>query len=113
MQVPAMLRSLLTLLLLGTATAAAQAAGWYLFARDDGCIDVDAVARREKLPRSPASPEDFANLMRERGETVVVGAPAGVSPELAGKLVQVQYGRGKALLFMKDEVCRNVEFGRK
>ena len=107
-----MFRSLLTFLLLSSTTYAAQA-GWYLFARDDGCIEMQVIVRKEKLSRSPASPEDFAQMMRDRGESVIVSLPTGVSPDLAGKLVQVQFGGGKALLFVKDEMCRTAEFGKK
>lgn len=107
-----MLRSFWVFLLLSSTAYATQAA-WYLFARDDGCAEMQVVVRKLNLPRTPASPEDFAQMMRDRGDSVVVGLPAGVSPDFAGKLVQVRFGDGKALLFVKDEVCRSADFGRK
>jgi hypothetical protein len=107
-----MFRSLFIFLLLFSTTYAAHA-GWYLLARDDGCTDMQVVVRKLKLSRTPISPEDFAQMMRDRDDSVVVGLPTGVSPDFAGKLVQVQFGDGKALLFVKDEICRSAEFGKK
>jgi GMP synthase PP-ATPase subunit len=52
-------------------------------------------------------------MMRDRCESVVVGLPTGVSSDFAGKLVQVQFGDGKVVLFVKDEICRTAEFGKK
>lgn len=107
-----MRRFLLPILLLTTAAYAANPE-WYLFARDDGCTDTQIIVRREKLPRAPVSPEDFAQMMRDRGESVVVGLPAGFPAELAGKVVEVKYGGRRSLTFVKDEVCRTAEQGKR
>lgn len=107
-----MSRPFLLLLLLAALPAFAQPSTWYLLARDDGCVALQLLVKREKLPRVPSSPEDFALLMRERGERVVVGPPAGFPPELAGKVVQVKVGDRMAPLFVKEEICRNIDQGK-
>ncbi|MDD5052859.1 MAG: hypothetical protein PHO27_09050 [Sulfuricurvum sp.] len=86
---------------------------WYILARDDGCIDIQIIVRELKLSRTPISPEDFVQMMKERGENVTVDLPIGISPNLEGKLVQVRFGKAKSLLFVKDEICHGVEFGKK
>lgn len=103
-----MLRLLPLLLLLLTMPVAARQPAWFVLAHDDGCIDVKVLVKAEKLSRAPVSPEDFARMMRERGESVVVGPPADLPPELAGKVVQVRVGSWKAPVFMQDEVCRRI-----
>lgn len=100
------------LLLLVALLAPAQAPVWCLLVRDDGCVDVALLARRERLPRPPASPEDYARLLAERGEAATVGSPPGFPPELAGKVVQVKVSDRKAPIFVRAEVCRNLERGR-
>jgi len=100
------------LLFLEALPASAQQTTWYVLAHDDGCVDLKLLVKAEKLSRAPVSPEDFAQMMRERGESVEVGLPAGFPPELAGKVVQVKVGKWKAPLFVKEEVCRNIDKGR-
>lgn len=101
---------LLLLALLGLLAQAAEAA-WSLLARDDGCVDLRQLVRRERLARTPASPEDYAQLLRTRGESPSLGLPPGFPAELAGRVVQVQTA-GKSLIFVSDEVCRNLDGGR-
>ena len=100
---------LFPLLLLAALPAFAQQPAWYVFARDDGCVDTKLLVKAEKLPPAPASPDEFARMMRERGEQVVVGPPPGFPPELAGKVVQVKVGEWKAPVFVTAEVCRNLD----
>ena len=88
--------------------ALAQQPSWYVLAHADGCIDLRVLVKAENLSRTPVSPEDFAQMMRQRGELVVVGAPANLPSELAGKVVQVRVGSWKAPVFVKEEVCRNI-----
>lgn len=107
-----MRHSILPILLLATAAHAANPE-WHLFARDDGCTDMRIVVRMEKLSRAPVSPEDFAQMMRDRGESVVVGLPAGFPSDLEGKVVEVKYGGRRSLTFVKDEVCRTAEQGKR
>ena len=101
------------LMFLAALPASAQQPAWHLFAHDDGCVDLNLLVKAEKLPRAPVSPEDFARMMRERGEQVVVGPPPGFPPELAGKVVQVKVGEWKAPVFVRDEVCRKLDAGRR
>ncbi len=92
--------------------ASAQQPTWYLLSRDNGCADLQMLVRMEKLSRQPVSPEDFAQMMRERGEQVAVGPPADLPPELSGKVIQVAFGRGKAPIFVREEICRTIDHGR-
>lgn len=87
--------------------AIAQARDWSVFARDDGCVDPQVLARSERLARAPRSPEDFARMLRARGERPVVGAPAGLPTALAGRVVQVRIGPQKAVVFVRDDACRD------
>lgn len=96
--------------LLGALSASAQAA-WSLLAREDGCVDLQQLVRRERLARTPSSPEDFAQMLRTRGESPSLGLPPGFPAEFAGRVVQVSYA-GKGLIFVSDEVCRNLDGGR-
>jgi hypothetical protein len=96
------------LIALAAAPALAQQPTWFVLAHADGCIDLKVLVKAEKLSRAPVSPEDFAQMMRQRGESVVVGAPANLPSELAGKVVQVKVGSWKAPVFVKEDVCRNI-----
>lgn len=106
-----MLLRVLPFLLLYSIAYASEPA-WYLFARDDGCIDLQMAARKLKLPRTPMSPEDFAQMQRDRGENVVVAPSPLVSSNLPGKIVQVQFGAGKSWTFLSAEACRAMEGGK-
>jgi hypothetical protein len=92
--------------------ASAQQPTWYLLAREIGCVDLQLLVRMEKLSRAPVSPEDFAQMLRERGEEVILGPLADAPAEFIGKVVQVKYGSGKAPIFVKEEICRTIEPGR-
>lgn len=85
---------------------------WYVLARDDGRIDLKVLVKAERLPRTPTSPEDFAHMKRERGESAVLAPPRDLPPALAGKVVQVDLGGGKAPVFVRAEVCRNIASGK-
>ena len=89
--------------------ASAQQPTWYLLPREQGCADLKVLIRMERLPRAPVSPEDFARMLRERGEQVEVGPLADAPREYLGKFVQVRYGNGKGPVFVREEICRNVE----
>jgi hypothetical protein len=101
-------RSLFLPLLFLALPTAAQRPTWFVLAREDGCIELARLVKPERLRRAPVSPEDFAQMMRERGESVVVGPPANLPAELAGKVVQVKVGSSKAPVFVTDAVCRNI-----
>ncbi|GEM_PF-4656552 len=83
--------------------------GWFLLSRDDGCVDLRLLVKREKLPRTPASPEEYAQMLRDRGESVTLGLPDGVPPELAPKVVQVKTGESKAPVFVTGDICRSLD----
>lgn len=93
---------------LATSMASAQQSDWYVLSREDGCMDPNVLVKAEKLSRLPLSPEDYAAMMRERGEAVTIGPAPNFPTELAGKVVQVHVGRSKAPVFVKEEICRNI-----
>ena len=63
----------------------------------------------EKLPRLPTSPEDYAQMMRERGKDVSLGLPKDAPADLKGKIVQVRTsGDEGGPVFATDEVCRKL-----
>lgn len=103
-----MMRRLFTVVAVLAAPVLAQQPTWYVLSREDGCIDLKVLARGERLSRAPVSPQDFARMMRERGEAVRIGPPADFPPELAGKVVQVTVGNSKAPVFVRDDVCRSI-----
>jgi hypothetical protein len=82
---------------------------WFLLARDDGCIELKQLARRENLPKTPATPEEFAQMMRDRGYEVTMGLPEGFPAEMAGKFVQVRVRDNMAPIFVREETCRQVD----
>jgi hypothetical protein len=97
--------SMVLLLLVSATHVLAGEKSWRLFARDDGCVSLQLLVRAENLQRAPVSPEDFAGMMRARGEKVSVGLPEGFPAELIGEAVQVKYG-DDAVLFVTEEICR-------
>ena len=82
----------LLLPLLAALPASAQESTWYLLSREDGCLELQILVKAEKLSRAPVSPDDFARMMRERGEQVVVEPLADMPEDFTGKAVQVKVG---------------------
>jgi len=111
-----MLLLLFIFLLLFALPASAQPPTWYLIARHDGGHDLQVLVKMMNLKRAPVSPEDFAQMMRERGEQVVIGPlaepPNDIPPDIVGKIVQVQVGKRVAPIFVTEEICRNIDEGR-
>jgi hypothetical protein len=103
---------LLLLILLAALPASGQQPTWHLISRDDGCVDLQFLVRMEKLSRVPVSPEDFGRMMQERGEQVLVSPLPDSTPDLVGKVVQVKVGNWKTLVFVTEEICRNIDQGR-
>src|SRR5579863_8181206 len=86
-------RSLIVLLIFLVAPpGSAQQPIWYLLSREEGCIDLTILTKAEKLPRVPTSPEDYAQMMRERGKDVSLELPKDFPAEFTGKIVQVRVG---------------------
>ena len=100
------MRLLYLLTLLAAMPASAQQPAWYLLPREQGCADLKILVRMERFPRPPVSPEDFARMLREQ---VSIEPLADTPPEYMGKIVQVKYGNVKAPVFVREEICRNVE----
>ena len=104
--------SFASLVVLVALSAPAQPPTWYLLSREEGCVDPRILLEAERLPRVPASPEDYAQMMRQRGEKVTVGLPPDVPAEFNGKIVQVRVGsEDGGPVFVREEVCRT-KFGR-
>jgi len=109
-----MVRFIFPLLLIVAAVPAfAQQPAWYLLSREDGCVDLKILVKAERLPRAPVSPEDFAMLMRARGQEVTVALLPDLPAELTGKVVQVTVGPERAPVFVREEVCRSLDQGKK
>ena len=77
--------------------------------RSEGCVDLSVIARGDRLPRAPISPDDYADLMRARGHQATLGLPPGVPAELAGKVVMVKIRDDHAPVFVHEDVCRQAE----
>jgi hypothetical protein len=100
---------LIMLIALVPLPGSAQQATWHLLSREEGCIDLTILVEAEKLPRVPTSPEDYAQMMRERGKDVRLEQPKDVPSDFKGKIVQVRVGNeAGGLVFAKDEVCRKI-----
>ena len=85
---------------------AADGASWFLMERHGGCFDLGVLVRRERLPRAPASPDEFAEMMRARGHQVAVGPLPGSPPDLVGKAVVVDVRDNLKPVFVRAELCR-------
>lgn len=112
----AMMRSFFTLLIiLVSLPSSAQQATWYLLSREDGCIDLTNLVEVYKLPRAPTSPEDYAQMMRERGKNVSLELPDEIPSDFNGKIVQVKVDDEEGgPAFATDEVCRKIgKMGRR
>lgn len=82
---------------------------WFLLSREDGCLELELLVKREKLPKAPATPEEFAEMMRERGYHVTLGLPEGFPAELSGKVVLVKVRENMAPVFVREEICRQID----
>lgn len=90
----------------GALIPAAHAQGtWMLASRESGCANLQLLVRMERLERAPASPEEFAAMMRARGHQVTVGLPDGFPTDMAGKAVMVKYAENRAPVFLRAELC--------
>ena len=81
---------------------------WFLLSREDGCVEVELLAKREKLPKTPATPDEFAKMMSKRGYLVTQGLPEGFPAELSGKVVLVRVRENMAPVFVREEICRQI-----
>jgi hypothetical protein len=82
---------------------------WMLLSRESGCVSVQILVKAERLPHAPTSPEDFAAMMRARNHQVTVGLPDGFPREMAGKAVMVKYAENRAPVFIRTELCAQME----
>lgn len=87
----------------------AAAGSWFVLSRSEGCVALDVLARGDRLPRAPTSPEDYAELMRAQGHQPTLGLPPGFPPALSGKVVMVKVRDDRAPVFVRDEVCRQMK----
>jgi hypothetical protein len=86
----------------------AEAGTWFVLTRSYGCTDVKYLAETERLPRVPASPKEYADMMRARGHAVTVGLPPGATPDLAEKTVMVTVNKDRRV-FLQEELCEKPE----
>lgn len=84
----------------------AASAPWFVLSRSEGCVELSAVARGDRLSRVPISPDDYADMMRARGHQATLGRPPGFPLELAGKVVMVKIRDDHAPVFVHEDVCK-------
>ncbi len=65
--------------------------------------------KMERLPQVPATPDEFAAMMRARGHAVGVSLPDGFPPDMADKAVMVKYAENRAPVFLRAELCRRTD----
>lgn len=100
---------LLILVALVPSAGSAQQPHWYLLSREQGCVELTTLVEAYSLPRAPTSPDDYAQMMRERGKKVTLGLPKEVPADFNGKIVQVRVGDDDGgPVFVTDEVCRKL-----
>lgn len=97
----------LFLIALVTLSAFAQQPKWYVFAHDDGCIDINILDGEGNLPHTPVSPQDYAQMIQAQGRAAVVEAVKGSPAALAGKVLQVTLSDEQAVVFIQEELCHN------
>ena len=91
-----------------TAVGTVEAGAWFVLTRSYGCTEIKYLAQTEKLPRVPASPAEYADMMRARGHTVTVGLPTGATPDLADRAVMVTVNKDRRV-FLQEELCQKPE----
>lgn len=101
------------LLLLAAQPVLAEAPRWYVLSHDDGCIPIEKLARHERLPGTPASPEEFVRMMRDSGRPAEIGPAPGIPPDQAGNFVMVRLGESKMPIFVRAEVCDRIGAGHR
>ena len=79
---------------------------WMLLTREDGCVGVGILMRKERLDHVPASPDDFATMIRPHYPEVRVGLPDGFPSDMADRVVMVRYAEIRAPIFVRADVCR-------
>ena len=80
-----------------------------VLSRDEGCVALDGLMRGYRLHRVPVSPDDYAAMLRARGEQPTLGLPPGFPPDMTGKVVMVQVRPDRAPVFVRDDVCRDMK----
>lgn len=83
----------------------AQAQEWMLLSRESGCVSLQVLVKMEKLPQTPASPDDFAAMMRARHPSVTMALPDGFPREMNGRAVMVKYAGNRAPVFLRADLC--------
>ena len=84
-------------------------ATWWVLSREEGCVPPDVLMHGDRLPRVPVSPDDYAAMLRARGQQPSLGLPPGFLPDMAGKVVMVQVRPDRAPVFVRDDVCRQMK----
>jgi len=94
----------------GVAVTSARApATWSVLSREEGCVAPDVLKLGDRLPRVPVSPDDYAAMLRARGEQPSLGLPSGFPPDMTGKVVMVRVRPDRAPVFVRDDVCREMK----
>lgn len=78
---------------------------WMLLSRESGCVSLQLLVKMERLPHAPASPEEFAAMMRARNHSVTMSLPDGFPREMSGQAVMVKYADNRAPVFVRPALC--------
>jgi len=84
-------------------TSAAESSDWYLISRHGQCTEIKELERKVPNLGDVSSPDNFVNLMEDRGYDVTVNE----MPELNGNAVQVNVPKkGLSVIFVKKLLCK-------
>jgi hypothetical protein len=92
-----------------TSGGAPPPVAWSVLSREEGCVAPDVLMRGDRLPRVPVSPDDYAAMLRARGESPTLGLPPRFPPDMTGKVVMVQVRPDRAPVFVREDVCRQLK----
>lgn len=100
-------------LLLAVVAPVAQGQQWQVLSREDGCLPIAVLFRRDKPAdgRTPRTPQEYAELMRSRGNQPRLAPVDGLPPEMREKVIQVRVREGLEPVFVREEICRNLGKG--
>lgn len=96
------------LLFVATVSPVFGESNWVVIAREGQCTDLKRLAKWQNLPKTPSTPEDFAQMMSDRGYKVTVGFPEHFPAEFSGRAVEVKVREGMTLNFVREEICQEV-----
>ena len=77
---------------------------WFLMSRHGSCFNIDSLERKVGDMSGVETPEDFIELMRNKGYEVIVNRPSS----LEGKAVDIKVPKKSlSLMFVTKELCKD------